>query len=84
MPQERHTLLFRSHRHPANEELVGNGMRKAMEEFKIPRESIFLTTKLNNPDMGRPKEALEYSLKQLDTPYLDLCEFRLSCRENHI
>lgn len=33
-----------------------------------------MTTKLNNNDHGRVEEALEYSLKQLDTPYLDLCE----------
>ncbi|KAJ3859535.1 NADP-dependent oxidoreductase domain-containing protein [Lentinula edodes] len=51
-----------------NESEVGQGIKKS----GVPREEIFLTTKLNNPDMGRPKEALEYSLKQLDTPYLDL------------
>ncbi|KAF9267213.1 Aldo/keto reductase [Marasmius fiardii PR-910] len=45
---------------------------KGIKASGVPRESFFLTTKLNNPDMGRPKEALEYSLKQLDTPYLDL------------
>lgn len=53
-----------------NESEVGQGIKKS----GVPREEIFLTTKLNNPDMGRPKEALEYSLKQLDTPYLDLCQ----------
>ncbi|KIK50760.1 hypothetical protein GYMLUDRAFT_51027 [Collybiopsis luxurians FD-317 M1] len=51
-----------------NEAEVGQGIKKS----GVPRENIFLTTKLNNPDMGRSKEALEYSLKQLDTPYLDL------------
>lgn len=40
----------------------------------MPREEIFLTTKLNNPDQRKPLEALEYSLQQLETPYLDLCE----------
>lgn len=38
----------------------------------MPRESFFLTTKLNNNDHAKVEEALEYSLKQLDTPYLDL------------
>jgi glycerol 2-dehydrogenase (NADP+) len=51
-----------------NESEVGQGIKKS----GVPRDQIFLTTKLNNPDMGHPKEALEYSLKQLDTPYLDL------------
>ena len=55
----------------ANEAEVAKGIKAS----GVPRESFFLTTKLNNPDMGRPAEALEYSLKQLDTPYLDLCAF---------
>ncbi|KAK7036719.1 hypothetical protein VNI00_011384 [Paramarasmius palmivorus] len=52
----------------SNEAEVAQGIKAS----GVPRESFFLTTKLNNPDMGHPKEALEYSLKQLDTPYLDL------------
>lgn len=51
-----------------NEKEVGEGIKLS----GVPREEIFLTTKLNNPDMRDPKAALEYSLKQLDTPYLDL------------
>ncbi|KAF5381892.1 hypothetical protein D9757_007599 [Collybiopsis confluens] len=51
-----------------NEAEVGEGIKKS----GVPREQIFLTTKLNNPDMGHPKEALEHSLKQLDTPYLNI------------
>ena len=38
----------------------------------MPREEIFLTTKLNNTDHRDVPAALEYSLKELDTPYLDL------------
>ncbi|KAF5368863.1 hypothetical protein D9758_002875 [Tetrapyrgos nigripes] len=52
----------------SNEAEVGKGIKAS----GVPREDFFLTTKLNNPDMGHPKEALEYSLQQLDTPYLDL------------
>jgi len=51
-----------------NEKEVGEGIKLS----GVPREKIFLTTKLNPPDMRDPKAALEYSLKQLDTPYLDL------------
>lgn len=53
-----------------NEKEVGEGIKLS----GVPREEVFLTTKLDPTDMRRPKAAkLEYSLKQLDTPYLDLC-----------
>ncbi|KAF9652329.1 Aldo/keto reductase [Thelephora ganbajun] len=51
-----------------NEKEVGEGIKLS----GVPREKIYLTTKLNPTDMRNPKAALEYSLKQLDTPYLDL------------
>ena len=54
---------------PGNEKEVGNGIKAS----GVPREEIFLTTKLNNIDHSNPAEALEQSLKHLDTPYLDLC-----------
>lgn len=52
-----------------NEKEVGEGIKQS----GVPREGIFLTTKLDPSDMGNPKAALDYSLQQLDTPYLDLC-----------
>ena len=53
-----------------NEESVG----RAIIESGIPRDKIFLTTKLWNDDMrkGRQKEAFEESLKRLKTDYVDL------------
>jgi aryl-alcohol dehydrogenase-like predicted oxidoreductase len=48
---------------------VGQGIKAS----GVKREEIFLTTKLDNPDQTRAKEALLQSLKKLDTPYLDLC-----------
>lgn len=53
-----------------NEREVGEGIKNS----GVPREEIFLTTKLNNTDHRKPLEALKYSLQQLETPYLDLCE----------
>lgn len=53
-----------------NEEAVG----KAIKASGIPREEIFVTTKLWNADQreGKVKEALEASLKKLGTDYIDL------------
>lgn len=52
-----------------NETEVGQGIKAS----GVPREQIFLTTKLDNPDQRNPTAALESSLKKLDTPYIDLC-----------
>ena len=53
-----------------NEALVGEAIR----ESGIPREEIFITTKLWNDDMrsGKQMEAIEHSLKLLGTDYVDL------------
>ncbi|KAF8348728.1 NADP-dependent oxidoreductase domain-containing protein [Amanita rubescens] len=51
-----------------NEKEVGIGIKKS----GVPRNEIFLTTKLINWDMRNPEKALFKSLELLDTPYLDL------------
>ncbi|GHJ88069.1 hypothetical protein NliqN6_4471 [Naganishia liquefaciens] len=51
-----------------NEEEVGQGIK----ESGVPREEIFLTSKLWNTYHDRASECLEQTLKALDTPYLDL------------
>ena len=53
-----------------NEEGVGQGIR----ESAVPREEIFLTTKLWNTEHGYDKtlRAFEESLKRLGTEYVDL------------
>jgi len=51
-----------------NEKEVGDGII----DSGVPREKIFLTTKLDNPDHLNVLGALESSLKKLQTPYLDL------------
>lgn len=56
-----------------NEAEVGQGII----DSGVPREEIFLTTKLNNNDHQKVEEALFYSLKQLKTPYINLCRFLL-------
>lgn len=53
-----------------NEESVGAAIR----ESRVPRESLFVTTKVWNEDLrsGRVVQALESSLKKLGVEYVDL------------
>lgn len=51
-----------------NEEGVG----AALQATSIPREELFITTKLWNDDQGAPQAALETSLKKLGLGYIDL------------
>ena len=57
-------------RYYQNEAGVGEGIRRS----GVPREEIFVTTKLWNDDIRahRAVEALEESLRQLQTDYVDL------------
>jgi len=51
-----------------NEKDVGNAVKKS----GVPREDIFITTKLRNEDHGDVEKALETSLKNLGMDYVDL------------
>ncbi|KAH8664661.1 aldo/keto reductase [Xylariales sp. PMI_506] len=51
-----------------NEEEVG----RAIRDSAVPREEIFVTTKLNNTDHHRVREAFDRSLTALDIGYIDL------------
>jgi diketogulonate reductase-like aldo/keto reductase len=51
-----------------NEESVGAAIRTS----GIPRENIFVTTKLWNSDHGNPERALDTSLRKLKLDYVDL------------
>lgn len=51
-----------------NESEVGEGIKAS----GVPRESIFVTTKLDNPDHGNEEKALFSSLEKLGTGYIDL------------
>jgi diketogulonate reductase-like aldo/keto reductase len=52
----------------ANEAEVGHGLR----DSGLPREEVFLTTKLRASDAGRERETLTASLRALGTDYVDL------------
>ncbi|KAG8677990.1 hypothetical protein FRC09_020219, partial [Ceratobasidium sp. 395] len=53
-----------------NEAEVGQGIKAS----GVPREEIFLTTKLPNSQHGTVQKALDESLAKLDSGYIDLCK----------
>lgn len=55
-----------------NEEAVGEGIRQAMEEYGIPREDIFVITKLYPNQFSEPEAAIEMALEKLDIGYIDM------------
>ena len=55
-----------------NEEAVGEGVRQAMEEYDIPREEIFVITKIYPSQFGDPEAAIDMALEKLDIGYIDM------------
>ena len=55
-----------------NEEAVGEGVRLGMERYAIPREDIFVITKLYPDQYGEPEAAIETALGKLDIGYIDM------------
>lgn len=52
----------------SNEEEIG----KAIKDSGIPREEIFVTTKIYPNQFSNPEEAIDMALEKLDTEYIDL------------
>ena len=55
-----------------NEEAVGEGVRRAMSEYGVPREEIFVITKIYPSQFSRPEEAIDMALEKLDIGYIDM------------
>ena len=55
-----------------NEEAVGEGVRKGMEKFDIPREDIFVITKIYPSQFSDPEAAIDMALEKLDIGYIDM------------
>ncbi len=62
------------YRHIDTAMMYGNevGVGRAIRASSIPREEIFVTTKLWPTDFGNPKAALSQSLERLGLDYVDL------------
>lgn len=52
---------------------------EAIKESGMPREDVFLTTKLHNTDHARVAEALKESMQRLQTNYVDLYLIHWPC-----
>ncbi|KAE8705243.1 putative Ccr4-not transcription complex [Hibiscus syriacus] len=56
-----------------SEPAVGNALRKAIEDDKIiPREDVFLTSKLWSADHHDPVSALKHTLRRVGMEYIDM------------
>ncbi|MGX8705087.1 MAG: hypothetical protein ACSW8J_00765 [bacterium] len=55
-----------------NEEAVGEGVRRGMEAFDIPREDIFVITKIYPSRFSNPEAAIDMALQKLDIGYIDM------------
>lgn len=55
-----------------NENIVGEAFGNIFKEGKISRKDVWITSKLNNPDHGRVREACQQTIKDLQAEYLDL------------
>ncbi len=55
-----------------NEDAVGEGVRRAMAEYGVPRGEIFVITKIYPSQYGDPEAAIEAALQKLDIGYIDM------------
>ena len=55
-----------------NEDAVGEGVRRAMAEYGVPREEIFVITKIYPNQFGNPEAAIDMALEKLNIGYIDM------------
>ncbi len=55
-----------------NEEAVGRGLQRAIDEGIVTREEVFITTKMWTSDFDNGDAAVDASLKRLGLDYIDL------------
>ena len=64
--------LIDTARYYGNEEGVGRGVRRAIDEGLVSREDIFVTTKIMPGNYSDPDSAIDASQKSLGLGYIDL------------
>lgn len=67
-----------------NEDGVGRGIRRAIEEGYVTREDIFVTTKMWTSDYNDGDAAIDASLERLGLDYIDLMILHHSQPENDV
>ena len=67
-----------------NEEAVGKGLKKAIDEGIVTREDVFVTTKMWTSDYDDGDAAIDASLKRLGLDYVDLMILHHSQPENDV
>ncbi len=67
-----------------NEEGVGRGIRRAIDDGYLTREEIFVTTKMWTSDYNDGAEAIERSLERLGLDYIDLIILHDSQPRNNV
>ena len=67
-----------------NEEGVGRGMQRAIDEGLVTREEIFVTTKMWTDDYSNGAAAIDASLKRLGLDYIDLMILHHSQPQNDV
>ena len=55
-----------------NEEAVGEGVRRAMTEYDVSREEIFVITKIYPHQFADPEAAIDMALEKLGLGYIDM------------
>ena len=67
-----------------NEVWVWRWIQRAIDEWIVKREDIFVTTKMWTSDYDNPKEAIEWSLQRLWLDYIDLMILHHSQTSNDV
>ena len=55
-----------------NEDAVGEGVRRAIKEYGVPREEIFVITKIYPNQFANADAAIEMALEKLNIGYIDM------------